>query len=100
MTLKDLSNYRKNYDKKNLLEEFMKENPMEQFQLWFHETEEAGGVSEVNAMTVSTIGLDGFPKNRVVLLKQFTWEGFIFYTNYNSEKGFSIEQNNIFIFKI
>ena len=92
--LKDLSNYRKIYDKKNLLEEFVKENPMEQFQLWFHETEEAGGVSEVNAMTISTIGLDGFPKNRVVLLKQFTWEGFIFYTNYNSEKGFAIEQNN------
>lgn len=94
MTLKDLSNYRKIYDKKNLLEEFVKENPMEQFQLWFHETEEADGVSEVNAMTISTIGLDGFPNNRVVLLKQFTWEGFIFYTNYDSEKGIAIEQNN------
>jgi pyridoxamine 5'-phosphate oxidase len=38
-------------------------------------------------MTVSTIGLDGFPKSRVVLLKKFSEEGFIFYTNYNSEKG-------------
>ncbi len=51
-------------------------------------------VEETNAMTISTIGLDGFPKNRVVLLKKYTWEGFIFYTNYNSEKGKAIEQDN------
>ena len=44
-------------------------------------------------MTVSTIGLDGFPKSRVVLLKKFNEEGFIFYTNYNSEKGKAIQQN-------
>jgi pyridoxamine 5'-phosphate oxidase len=45
-------------------------------------------------MTVSSIGLDGFPKNRVVLLKKYTWEGFVFYTNYNSEKGMAIAENN------
>ena len=45
-------------------------------------------------MTISTYGLDGFPKSRVVLLKQFTYEGFIFYTNYQSEKGKAIEANN------
>jgi pyridoxamine 5'-phosphate oxidase len=44
-------------------------------------------------MTISTIGLDGFPKNRVVLLKKFTSKGFIFYTNYNSEKGKAITEN-------
>ena len=44
-------------------------------------------------MTISTIGLDGYPKNRVVLLKRYTYEGFIFYTNYNSEKGKAIEIN-------
>ena len=44
-------------------------------------------------MTVSTIGLDGFPKSRVVLLKKFNEEGFIFYTNYNSEKGIAIQNN-------
>jgi pyridoxamine 5'-phosphate oxidase len=38
-------------------------------------------------MTVATIGLDGFPKSRVVLLKKFSEEGFVFYTNYQSEKG-------------
>ena len=44
-------------------------------------------------MTISTIGLDGFPKSRVVLLKKYTYEGFIFYTNYKSEKGKAIEAN-------
>ena len=81
---KDLSNYRKIYQKSELSEEGISENPMELFQKWFFEVEEFGGDSEVNAVTVSTIGADGFPKNRVVLLKRFTWEGFIFYTNYKS----------------
>jgi len=44
-------------------------------------------------MTISTIGLDGFPKNRVVLLKHFTSEGFVFFTNYESEKGKAIANN-------
>jgi pyridoxamine 5'-phosphate oxidase len=89
----DLSNYRKNYQKSELSEEGISENPMELFQKWFFEVEEFGGDSEINAVTVSTIGLDGFPKARVVLLKKFTWEGFIFFTNYNSEKGKAIALN-------
>ncbi|WP_318312507.1 pyridoxamine 5'-phosphate oxidase [Flagellimonas crocea] len=90
---KDLGNYRKSYEKSELTEDSIKENPMELFQKWFHETEASDGVDEPNAMTVSTIGLDGFPKSRVVLMKKFTFEGFIFYTNYHSEKGRAIEAN-------
>ncbi|RIV30332.1 pyridoxamine 5'-phosphate oxidase [Flagellimonas lutimaris] len=90
---KDLSNYRKSYEKSELTEEIVKENPLEQFQKWFHEVEASDGVDEPNAMTVSTIGLDGFPKSRVVLMKKFTFEGFIFYTNYQSEKGKAIGAN-------
>ncbi|MFT0714599.1 pyridoxamine 5'-phosphate oxidase [Flagellimonas lutimaris] len=90
---KDLSNYRKSYEKSELTEENVKENPLEQFQKWFHEVEASDGVDEPNAMTVSTIGLDGFPKSRVVLMKKFTFEGFIFYTNYQSEKGKAIAAN-------
>ncbi|MBW8200845.1 pyridoxamine 5'-phosphate oxidase [Flagellimonas abyssi] len=90
---KDLGDYRKSYEKSELTEVSVKENPMEQFQKWFYETEASDGVDEPNAMTVSTIGLDGFPKNRVVLMKKFTFEGFIFYTNYHSEKGKAIEAN-------
>ena len=91
--MEDLSHYRKSYEKSELLESHIPEDPINLFNRWFHEVEDFGGDSEVNAMTVATIGLDGFPKSRVVLLKKFTEEGFIFYTNYNSEKGRSIADN-------
>ena len=89
----DLGNYRKSYEKSELVESTIPEDPINLFQKWFFETKEQGGVDEVNAMTVSTIGLDGFPKSRVVLLKQYNEEGFIFYTNYESEKGKAIAEN-------
>jgi pyridoxamine 5'-phosphate oxidase len=91
--MEDLSNYRKSYEKDELIETNIPQDPISLFKKWFHEVEEFGGIEEVNAMTVSTIGIDGFPKSRVVLLKQFTYEGFIFYTNYNSEKGKAISNN-------
>lgn len=91
--MNDLSNYRKTYEKNELLENNIPEDPINLFHRWFHETEAFDGVREVNAMTVSTIGLDGFPKARVVLLKKYSEEGFIFYTNYDSEKGKAIDQN-------
>ncbi len=91
--MEDLSDYRKSYEKSQLLENNIPEDPMNLFHRWFYETEEQGNIEEVNAMTVSTIGLDGFPKSRVVLLKKFNEEGFIFYTNYNSEKGKAINNN-------
>ncbi|GGD23028.1 pyridoxamine 5'-phosphate oxidase [Hyunsoonleella pacifica] len=89
----DLSNYRKSYEKGELLLVDVPENPLELFQKWFYEVDKHFPEQENNAMTISTIGLDGFPKNRVVLLKKFTHEGFIFYTNYNSEKGKAISKN-------
>lgn len=91
---KDLSNYRKSYEKQELLESNCPENPMELFQTWFKNADESETVDETNAMNISTIGKDGFPKSRIVLLKKITWEGFIFYTNYTSEKGQAIEANN------
>lgn len=90
---KDLSNYRKSYEKSELIEDSVKENPLEQFQKWFYEVEATDGLEEPNAMTLSTIGLDGYPKSRVVLMKKYTHEGFIFYTNYNSEKGKALSEN-------
>lgn len=91
--MKDLSNYRKSYEKSELLESNIPEDPINLFHRWFYEVEEFGSIEEVNAMTVATIGLDGFPRARVVLLKKFNEEGFIFYTNYDSEKGKAIEAN-------
>jgi pyridoxamine 5'-phosphate oxidase len=90
---KDLGNYRKSYEKSALEEDAISDNPIELFQKWFYEVEASGGMDEPNAMTISTIGLDGFPKSRVVLLKKYTFEGFIFYTNYTSEKGKAIADN-------
>ncbi|WP_396637323.1 pyridoxamine 5'-phosphate oxidase [Maribacter sp. R77961] len=87
---KNLGNYRKSYEKSELLEDSISDNPMQLFQTWFYEAEQSGGLDEPNAMTVSTLGLDGFPKSRVVLLKKYNHEGFIFYTNYESEKGKAI----------
>lgn len=89
----DLSNYRKTYQKSELLESNVPEAPIELFQQWFFDAEAADNNSETNAMNVATIGLDGFPKSRIVLLKKYTWEGFIFYTNYQSEKGKSLAKN-------
>ncbi|MCM4168877.1 Pyridoxine/pyridoxamine 5'-phosphate oxidase [Arenibacter antarcticus] len=89
----DLGSYRKSYEKSELTEASISKNPMELFQKWFYEVEASEGVDEPNAMTVSTIGMDGYPKSRVVLLKKYTFEGFIFYTNYESEKGRAIMSN-------
>ena len=89
----DLGNYRKSYEKNALLKKDVPDNPMELFQKWFYEIDTHFSIDEGNAMTLSTIGLDGYPKNRVVLLKKYTYEGFIFYTNYESEKGKAIEDN-------
>ncbi|WP_282113707.1 pyridoxamine 5'-phosphate oxidase [Maribacter stanieri] len=90
---KDLGDYRKSYEKSALMEDSISDNPIQLFQTWFYEVEKSDGVDEPNAMTVSTVGLDGFPKSRVVLLKKYTHEGFIFYTNYNSEKGRALSEN-------
>ena len=91
--MKDLSHYRKSYEKSALLEQDIPNDPINLFHRWFHEVQDFGGIDEINAMTVSTQGLDGFPKARVVLLKQYNEQGFVFYTNYESEKGKAIAAN-------
>lgn len=90
---KDLSNYRKSYERQELLLKDVPENPMELFQKWFFDVDKFFPEDENNAMTISSLGLDGYPKSRVVLLKKYTYEGFIFYTNYESEKGKAINNN-------
>lgn len=91
--MNDLSNYRRSYEKSQLLEATVPDGPMDLFTIWFQEAEKAGISAEVNAMTISSLGLDGYPKSRIVLLKSFSEEGFTFFTNYNSEKGKAIAAN-------
>ncbi len=90
---RDLHDYRQIYTQGELLLKNTVDNPMEQFAIWFKEIEVNGGVKEPNAMSLATLGKDGFAKSRIVLLKEYDQEGFVFYTNYKSEKGKSIEMH-------
>ena len=92
--MENLHDKRKIYDRAELLESQIKENPMEQFRDWFLDAEQNAQVSEANAMAISTLEKDGCPRTRMVLLKSYTWEGFIFYTNYDSKKGKAIESSH------
>jgi len=91
---KNLHNSRKNYEKFELEESNLKENPIEMFRDWFLDAENNENVSEANAMALSTIENGKIPRTRMVLLKRYTWEGFEFFTNYKSRKGLAIEKNN------
>ena len=92
--MENLHDKRKVYEKSQLIESEIKQNPIEQFRNWFLDASNTPGVSEANAMAVSTLEEDGCPRTRMVLLKEYTYEGFIFYTNYNSRKGKAIESNH------
>ncbi|WP_185868485.1 pyridoxamine 5'-phosphate oxidase [Blattabacterium cuenoti] len=89
----DLSKYRKNYKHNRLLEYDIPNNPLQLFHNWFDKEKSLyEKYKEINAMSLSTIGKDGCPENRIVLLKEYSNYGFIFYTNYRSNKGKSIYQ--------
>ncbi len=92
--MENLHDKRKVYEKSQLIESEVKQNPIEQFRDWFLEASESAMISEANAMAVSTVEEDGCPRIRMVLLKAYTHEGFIFYTNYSSRKGKAIESNH------
>lgn len=82
----DLRSARENYTKGSLRRAHMAKHPIEQFDKWLNEYR-SKQLSDFNAMTLSTIGVDGFPHSRVVLLKGLEHGGFVFYTNYESDKG-------------
>lgn len=90
---RDLNHIRRSYENGILEEKNVPEDPIALFKQWFHDVEASERFVEPNAMAVATIGLDGYPKNRMVLLKRFSYEGFVFYTNYKSEKGMSISKD-------
>lgn len=75
-----------------LLESTVRRNPFEQFSEWLQEAR-ATGDPDYNAMSLATIDQQGFPNQRIVLLRDFSAKGVVFYTNYESIKGREIEQN-------
>ena len=88
----DLFEFRNEYLKGGLELEDLDKNPFVQFGKWFDNACECK-VKEPNAMTVSTVSADGMPSARVVLLKSWDEKGFVFYTNYNSQKSQEIANN-------
>lgn len=94
MEQEDLGHLRKSYQKGALNIDDIQNDPMIFFKNWFDQANETQTIEEANAMTLSTLGLDDFPKSRIVLLKALIEEGFVFYTNYQSEKGTSIAHHS------
>ena len=70
-------------------------DPMPEFAAWFQEAAEASGLPNPNAMTLATVGSDGHPAARIVLLKQFDERGFVFFTNRGSRKGEDLAANGV-----
>src|ERR1700712_1816066 len=92
MDPKDLQNMRQDYSAASLSEDTTKADPIKQFEKWFNEAVEMQQ-HEPNAMTLATATYDGRPSARIVLLKGFDNNGFVFYTNYLSRKGKEITKN-------
>ncbi|MCE3278136.1 MAG: pyridoxamine 5-phosphate oxidase [Bacteroidetes bacterium] len=92
----DLRNYintlRHDFSKQTLDEKDAHFNPVTQFSKWFQEAVDSK-VNEPNAMCLSTVSAEGKPSSRILLLRNFSEEGFVFYTNYTSRKGEEITAN-------
>ena len=88
----DIASIRKTYSQKTLSEKDIAPNPFKQFDNWWQEAV-ATGIEEVNAMTLATASADGIPSARIVLLKGYSENGFIFFTNYDSYKGKQLMEN-------
>lgn len=88
----NIAGIRKNYSQKILSEKDVAPDPISQFKQWLDEAI-AAGIEEVNAMTLATASMDAVPSARIVLLKNFSDQGFVFFTNYLSYKGQQLAEN-------
>ena len=87
-----IADIRKDYKLASLEEVDVASNPIDQFTRWWNDAV-ASQIDEVNAMTLATVNTAGAPVARIVLLKGYNPEGFIFFTNYESDKGKNLAQN-------
>ena len=88
----DLDNIRREYLKEELSLEQLDANPVKQFELWMSQAIDSG-IHDPTAMTLATVDKSGQPSQRIVLLKHFDHDGFVFYTNYSSRKSVDITHN-------
>lgn len=89
---KSIADLRKDYSNQILSEKKISADPIKQFKKWWDEAL-AAKIEEANAMTLATASLAGLPSARIVLLKDFSQDGFVFYTNYHSCKGKELIEN-------
>ena len=89
---KQIADIRTDYKLKSLSESDVSNNPFTQFGVWWNEAIQAN-LEEVNAMTLSTVSKDARPSSRIMLLKGYDEKGFVFFTNYESNKGKNIADN-------
>jgi pyridoxamine 5'-phosphate oxidase len=87
-----IADLRKEYSSQSLLETDVAESPVTQFSIWWQQALNSV-IDEVNAMTLATASCDGLPSARIVLLKGFSEDGFVFFTNYKSYKAMQLEEN-------
>lgn len=87
-----VADLRRDYSHASLSEHEVDPDPIRQFGVWFHQAVDAQ-MPEPNAMSLATVGSDGRPSLRIVLLKDFDERGFTFYTNYESRKGENLLNN-------
>lgn len=88
----DLHDIRDDYSKQELSKKQCDKDPMKQFEKWLNEAIEAK-VNEPTAMHLATVNAQGKPNSRVVLLKEINTQGFVFFTNYHSQKGNALTHN-------
>ena len=88
----NIADIRKDYKLQSLLESAVAANPIEQFTRWWNEAINSN-IDEVNAMTLATASSKGIPSARIVLLKGYDQNGFVFFTNYASSKGRQLDEN-------
>ena len=90
--MSSIADIRRDYQLQSLLENDIQKNPIDQFSIWWNQAIESQ-IDEVNAMTIATVDADHKPSARIVLLKDFDENGFVFFTNYNSKKGLDMLSN-------
>ena len=88
----NIADIRKEYIQMSLLETEVDDNPFSMFSKWWDEAVKSA-INEVNAMTLSTATRNGMPSARIVLLKDFSDNGFVFFSNYESSKGKELSEN-------
>lgn len=88
----DISDFRQEYTLAGITREQLNEDPFKQFELWFQQACTAN-LPEPNAMSLATVTANGTPSQRIVLMKYFDRQGFVFFTNYESKKALQIAEN-------